>query len=460
LAEQTETRGRSWAGRIASLTVDRRILGVLILLVVLGSAWLGDSRIGTIPTDTMSERNTLREARGLVAGQGRFGIFEYTHYPNGPIYAVAVMARQGMHPRQMRLLPVAISALALGFLLFALVERPSAPMLRVWALAACGVLAIQPGILDWQGALHEHSYVVSLSFLAIGLSAWAPPRLGWLLFPLGFLAGWTGYDWLPAQGLAVVTVRWLYHARSGEADAARAALLAGVDAVRFASGVSLAILSHLLQLALFFGSLEDAIRDLVGSAAVRMGVEGAGGINPEYATRVATAEAATSAQGVANVFGQGFSMTSPNRATMLAVSFSRFVARDIHTWLVSVACVVAAGVAILDLGSRRSARHAPVSRLALVVAVALAGAVAASTTWSLLMPHHAVFHAHFLHRHLLVGLALLLVMPVLLGQPSQKAAPDAPLSASLRPLLAYGSLLVFTVCIFAYAVVAFGSDGS
>jgi hypothetical protein len=137
-----------------------------------------------------------------------------------------------------------------------------------------------------------------------------------------------------------------------------------------------------------------------------MGVEGAGGINPEYATRVATAEAATSAQGVANVFGQGFSMTSPNRATMLAVSFSRFVARDIHTWLVSVACVVAAGVAILDLGSRRSARHAPVSRLALVVAVALAGAVAASTTWSLLMPHHAVFHAHFLHRHLLVGLAL------------------------------------------------------
>jgi hypothetical protein len=409
----------------------------------------------------MSERNTLREARGLVAGQGRFGIFEYTHYPNGPIYAVAVMARLGMQPRQMRLFPVAISALALGFLLFALVERSRTSMLRLWALAACGVLAIQPGVLDWQGALHEHSYVVSLGFLAIGLGAWAPARLSWLFFPLGFLAGWAGYDWLPAQGLAVLTVRWLYHARSGEVDVARAALLATLDAIRFASGVSLAILSHLLQLALFFGSLEEAIRDLVGSAAVRMGVEGAGGINPEYATRVASGEAATQQQAVEKVFGEGFSMASPNRAAMLAVSFSRFVAWDIHAWVVSVACGVAAGVAVLDLRSRPGAERAPGSRLALVVVVALAGVFAAPAAWSLLMPHHAVFHAHFLHRHVLVGLALLLVMPVLLGQPTREAAaPEAPLSAILRPLLAYGSLLILTLCIFGYAIVAFVSDGS
>ena len=78
-----------------------------------------------------------------------------------------------------------------------------------------------------------------------------------------------------------------------------------------------------------------------------------------------------------NVFGEGFSMASPKRATMLAVSFSRFVARDVHAWIVSAACLVAAGVAILDLRSRRTGSRAPGSRLALVVAVALAGVVAA-----------------------------------------------------------------------------------
>jgi len=253
----------------------------LVIALCLVSFAAGSMRIGAIKTGRHAENTAVKEALLMAEGQHRYGIVEYTHYPNGPIYALAAMTQLGLSRRQARLLPIAVSALCAAMLLWVLVA-PSGPLLRTWATLALGTLVLQPGIVDWQGALHEHSYAISTALLAMALSCCLPARHVWVFSGLGFAAGWIGYDFLPAQGLAVFTLRWTYHCALRNLSLGAAFGRATLDALAFASGAAVAILTHLLQLALYFGSLSQAIRDLLGSAAARMGAEAAASMNPEY----------------------------------------------------------------------------------------------------------------------------------------------------------------------------------
>jgi hypothetical protein len=362
------------------------------------------------------------------------------------------MMRLGVDRDDMRLLPVAASALALGFMAFALLRSARDPLPGLWSLAACTALAVQPGIADWQGALHEHSYVVAILFAAVGFAAWAPARWGWLYLPLGFVAGWTGFDWLPAQSLAVLGVRWLAYDRDEETGPARAALLALLDAMRFAAGVSLAILAHLLQLALYFGSLEQGVRDLIGSAAVRMGSDAAATLNPGYADWLRTAGMATPEKSITRFFGADFSIEEPTALPMLAHFFRLFLDGAVQPLVAGAACALAALLIVAAVLDR-----SPVSRRAGAAAGGVLVALAASTVWTFLMPHHAVFHAHILFRHPLAGLTLFLVLPALLARPAASLAAGVDEWGALRRLAVYAAAPAATLGVFAWAFFVLGA---
>ena len=425
---------------------------VLVVALCLVSFAAGTLRIGSIRTGRQAESTAVREARLIAEGQHRYGIVEYTRYPNGPTYALAAMMQLGLSRQQARLLPTAVSALCAGMLLWVLVA-PSGPLLRTWATLALAALVLQPGIVDWQGALHEHSYAISTALLAMVLSCCLPARQVWVFSGLGFAAGWIGYDFLPAQGLAIFTLRWIYHCALRDRSLGAAFGRATLDALAFASGAAVAILTHLLQLALFFGSLSQAIRDLLGSAAARMGAEAAATMNPEYEEFLR--RSATRLVG----FGAWQGQFSPGRPQMVETIFRDFLT---PRWIfaTSLWAVAAAGVALVAFHLRSAERRArlraaTLRRPLLVLVVALCGTVAAPIAWILLMPRHAFFHLHMLPRHFFVAAALLVVLPVALswhrrGEPGETAVGPSLLIS----FVVYAVPLLLVVATFAYGVVA------
>lgn len=406
----------------------------LALLLALLSFGLGVSNLGVIVTGGPAESQTFREALQLVAGNQRWGIVEYTHYPNGPVYVVSAMMALGISPHAMRFLPIGVAAMSFGLLFWSLWITARSWSLRVWAALGCLVLALQPGIVLWQGALHEHSYALSLGLATIGLSCVLRPSAAWALYAIGFTAGWIGYDFLPAQTGAVFTARWLYHGRADDkgqapplADAFGWAVL---DALRFASGAAGAILAHVIQVVLFYGGLEAALRDFVGSAAARLGAD-AGTINPAYEAHLRIvgermafrpeysefSRAALGAEGVRNT-------------RMLAKMAELFFTRETDRGLLLTGVGAGLAIAAVEMartfarGGGKLSRALP--RLLASGAVALAGTLAASIAWMILVPRHAVFHFHILPRHFFIGCGLLVLLPVALAWRRPEKEPGPP----------------------------------
>ncbi len=118
--------------------------------------------------------------------------------------------------------------------------------------------------------------------------------------------------------MTVLAIRWLVLARDEETPLLHAAAGAALDAMKFASGVALAVLAHLVQLGFYFDSFEAASRDLLGSAAARANAGGASQINPEYgrfiAADTARLEHAYSQRAdLAPIFSEGFDFEDPPR---------------------------------------------------------------------------------------------------------------------------------------------------
>ena len=73
--------------------------------------FVGVSSAGTIDTDGFSERRFVADARMIAAGAHRFGIVEYTHYPNGPAYALAPAIKLGVRELDsLRIIPIIFSS--------------------------------------------------------------------------------------------------------------------------------------------------------------------------------------------------------------------------------------------------------------------------------------------------------------------------------------------------------------
>jgi hypothetical protein len=177
------------------------------LLCVVVSFWIGVASLGKIVPGGPAERESFREAPLIARGDHSYGIVAYTHYPNGPVYILAAMIALGMSVDEMRMVPIGFAAVSLGFLVWAMVSSATSWTLRAWALFAGVVISVQPGVALWQGALHEHSYALSLALLGIGMSVAVTPGRTWLFWGLGFIAGWIGYDFLPSQVGAIFTAR-------------------------------------------------------------------------------------------------------------------------------------------------------------------------------------------------------------------------------------------------------------
>ena len=401
---------------------------VLALLVALGAFAVGSAQLGRIETGAYSERITLAEGHELVAGHQRFGVVRYTHFPNGPLYLVAAMTAAGLEPSAMRLVPVGLAAVCFGLLAWALASWVPTRSLRAWVVAATGVLLLQPAVFLWMGALHEHSYAFSMVLLLMATSVRVTPRRSWLLFPLGFVSGWIGYDWLPGQAMTVLTIRWLVLAGDEETPLLEAAAMASLDSLKFASGACLAVLAHLIQLALFFDSWDQAARDLLGAAAARANAGGASQINPEYQRFIEQdlqrlQRAYASRPELAAMLGSDFSVHHPPRLRLTAMLYQQFrLPRWSNIWL--LAATTLAGIGVM---ATRGFRSVVGSRAVPVGALGAALAVAAPAVWVFLMPEHAVSHLHMLPRHILVPVALLLALPALLARPAGTHPPAARL---------------------------------
>jgi len=390
----------------------------LALLVTLGVFVAGSTGLGRIETGRYSEQITLAEGHELAAGHQRFGIVEYTHFPNGPLYLVAAMTAAGLEPTSMRFVPVGIAALCFGLLAWVLASWAPTRGLRIWVVAAVVVLLLQPAALLWMGALHEHSYAFSMVLLLVATAVRVTPSSSWLLFPLGFAAGWIGYDWLPGQAVTVLTVRWLVLARNEETPLVDAAATAGLDALKFVSGAALAVLAHLIQLALFFDSWDRAARDLLGAAAARANAGGASRINPEYGRFIELdlqrlQQAYARRPALAAILGSDFSVHHPPRLRLTAMLYQQF---GLPRWS-SLGLLAAAGMGGVGLMATRGFRALASARAVPVAVVGAGLAVAAPAVWVFLMPQHALSHMHMLPRHVLVTVVLLLALPVLLARP-------------------------------------------
>jgi hypothetical protein len=443
-----------------------RVAWLLAGVIAFGAFFVGASNLGRVETGAWSERASFAEAREMAEGRHRYGIVEYTHFPNGPVYVIAGLMRAGVEVPTMRLLPLSLAALAIGGLAFALLSWTSRWSVRVWILLASAVFVVQPAHASWMGALHEHSYAPSLALFAMATAAWGRGTRSWLLFPLGFVAGWIGYDWLPGQALAVLAVRWLVLARDRDVDLWQAGAAAVVDTLKFTSGACLAILAHLAQLAAFFGSLDVALRDLLGSAAARAGAEGAALTDPEYGSSIQESleqlkRSYARRPEVMEVLGPGFSFEDPSRTRLAALLFHLFL----HPQWTSaglLALGAAGGVVLTAVELGRAARADGVTRRALgrtltTAAIAVAIAVATAVVWSVSMTQHAISHMHMLPRHGLLLVATSIAVPVLLlPDAAARAHPaDAVFDTwgrLLRTALVYLIFPLMTVLVGVHAV--------
>lgn len=391
---------------------------------------LGYAQLGHIETGTQSESTTLYEGRQMVDGHQRWGIVEYTHYPNGPHYAAAVMIRAGLSEDGMRIVPLGLAAFAFGILTLAWFGWAGTTGQRAFAIAAATVLLLQPAVLFWMGGIHQHSYAYTMVLLLVGTSVWASAKTTWVLFPLGFVAGWIGYDWLPGQAVTVLVIRWLVLTRNPGTRLADAAAVAMLDTLKFASGVALAVLLHLGQLALYFDSYEVASRDLLGSAAARASVDGASALNPEYGRFIeqdtAALERAYSGRpDLAMAFGEGFDFADPSPLRLSWVLYHIFF-RPLWSHLGLLLLTTAVGLA---LTIRHAARAPNARRTALVAVLAAAFALSAPLYWVFLMPQHALSHLHMVPRHGLIPFTLLFAIPILLFARAGGDPPTTTLDA-------------------------------
>jgi hypothetical protein len=161
------------------------IAGVTLFVMAVQS---GTGALERRPTDDESERLTIREAKKLANGEHSYGIVEYTHYPNGPQYVLALMVKGGIEDRmRLRAAPLVFSALGVALLGFCVCMTGASLILSALGIVGVASLLWQPGVIQWMGALYGNSYSLAICMAAAGVSL-LPGGSSWPVFILGFLS--------------------------------------------------------------------------------------------------------------------------------------------------------------------------------------------------------------------------------------------------------------------------------
>jgi hypothetical protein len=344
-------------------------------------------------TDEYSESQAFNDALSISRGEHRYGLVNYTHYPNGPSYILVVPMKMGVLNRStLRTIPVVVSVACLTILILGLLVHLSNWLPATLAVAGVGSLLWQPGVIEWMGSLHEHAYALALCFAGAGLALLPNvPRLALML--VAFIQGWIGYDFTFAFFMCVVACRWLVHTRRHKTVSAFKSLV--IDGLCTGVGTLAAIGTHLMQNTYYFGSYQAAIKDLVGSAAARAGLDVAKEMNIGYVHWLQS-------------YSKGQEVTRLDLVVGLLTEFlsGKWMHTNVAAILtVAMIAILAAAVAWKAVRAQISGHY--VKSLSLHAIVALAMTVMAGVTWILVMPQHARYHFFFLPRHFFVPLLVL-----------------------------------------------------
>jgi hypothetical protein len=379
-----------------------RVKLTAIFLFVLVSV-LGATQVTNWSTDNMSDHVIYDEMNALMTGHQKFGIVVNTHYPNGPGYMMLPFMKMGVtRYESLRWVPFACSLIALSFLLTSLTRLPLINKSKYLLMSLLLFPFMLPAFVYWQGALHEHSYAMSLCLASIAVALRPSSKFAarvLVISALGFLAAWTGFDFLPAQVLSFAAVILAY-----DLCVVRREPIAAVRNMTFQTSILflamvVGIASHLLQNTLYFDSFPLAWKDILSSAATRAGADTmAAELNPTYYNGVA-----------AKIVELGHK-SDPFSA--VGIFFRSFV-NDWSSiyWVAgfSVTLIVIAVVYIKSCNdSDRIAQFGKTlgqkTSLAYTLLFALILAFFSGIAWTFLMPKHAVIHMHFVPRHMLVAI--------------------------------------------------------
>jgi len=346
------------------------------------------------PTDSVSERIVLNDANDIVTGNHKWGIgltnkycqcthyFVYTHYPNGPAYILTPFILLGIKDStHLRLVPIFLSALAFSFLYYSILKSQKSFITKLAFTFIFVLLLYQPGIRNWLKALHEHAYWVALASFTPALIILNKNSFSISLL-LGFIIGWIGYDFIPGLMLAIFTLIWVKQSFTTNSNLLVAVKPAIKKFFPFIFGLLLAIILHLIQNSLYYGSLIDAYNDLFGSLFVRMGIQDWGSeLNPTYYNNIVNAFKGNMIQSRWKNLSRFFDF-SPRLTFNLPSIFI--------TSLLLLFLVISKFIQL-------SKQH----RLTLLIGLFFAGF--SGIIWHLAVPWHAHFHFYFTYRNLFIS---------------------------------------------------------
>lgn len=374
----------------------RTLVLAVAALTLAVSAFVAWRLLGASPTDSFSEIYSYYDALSIAAGQHKFGIVVETHVPGGSTYTIVPLVKRGIRDLNvLRRVPFAFGLLCEGLLLAVIAAMRVSPARRLWMILAMGTIFLQPGVAGWLGALHENSYLMSCSFALLAAAAGLRRRFRPAAFALTFLTGWFGYDYFMAQFCGVLALRWLIHCRdASDGDLAVPFRETVLDAISVGSGMGLAVFTHFLQNAAYFGSVTAAFKDIIGAAAARMAIQSGAKLNPDYYKTVANA---TLMRG------------NPPRIEIIHRHLAAFFSAG---WSYpSQIALLGTGILLTTASSLRMPRTAnTISHLGVFCACVLF----CFSGWILVMPSQAVHHLHLFPRHFFVGLTVMTLASVML----------------------------------------------
>jgi hypothetical protein len=188
------------------LRKDNLLLQFLILAVVVFNLYGYWFNLGLHNTDLPDEDMVMHEGQAMLAGNHKVGIVTSTHYPNGPTYILLPFLKLGISDREsLRWIPTIIAVAAEILLLYAFYKSNLKFLWKVYLITVAAILFYQPGIRNWVGSLHEQSYAFSITITLISMAVMGTRNL-WLFGLVGFVSGWIGYDYIPAQTSALFGV--------------------------------------------------------------------------------------------------------------------------------------------------------------------------------------------------------------------------------------------------------------
>jgi hypothetical protein len=312
------------------------------------------------------------------------------------------------------MVPLSISALAISLFFFYFLKKSKSQLNVIFILLLFISIILQPGIVNWMAALHEHSYQMSMVFLII-LIGYIVQDSKDIFFTLGFLCGWIGYDFIPAQILSMMIVRYVKYSQRND-SVISSLILSFRDTLFGVLGVVLAVATHFIQNALYFGSFKKAFIDLFGAAEARIFLDKGKNLDPDY-IKVLKA---------ANNFNQ-----FPSRFFILRKMFNKFV---LHGWSRPIVIILSLWIGsvfnVITVYQNKLSRKKYLLNLIIISIMS----ISASIAWFIFMKYHAAFHYHFLPRLFFVGYINLLVFMIISNEKVSSEDPKRLNGHLLKPM--------------------------